>query len=592
MTLDNVYERSAQAVCGALFGCCNQEDLAEYFKVYQPSPDNPNDPLKAFVDRLPPRATLDQQGCVTVMQEIFPVIWLGQWVEQARAGLVSFDPAGAEQCYAELRDAQCGKPLRLALQDERCLGKERYGNGVDTQRRMFDRTRVAGDACKPFIDGFGSVAFGSCDPTRAFCCVPDDTHPENCRSLPRPGSQGTCKAISPEGGACGSYPSFQWCAADYNCDPGLSQCVHEPDMPLAIGDPCQDGMAVLGECVNGYCSYDSTCHALKANRAPCEYPYECESGLCANNMCTVDEYCVGDTPVTVDNVVTRSAAAICSRLYGCCNDQDHVEYFKDYLPVDGSSDDPLAPFASRLPPNATLDEQGCTAIMQEILPVIWLGDWLQQVRDGLVSFDDAGAWACLNHLETAACGPTLKAALYDDRCFGKQRSSTGADGQRRMFSRTRHAGATCRSTADGFVGIVYGSCDPTAAFCCVPETSNPQRCKLTPAPGAVGLCRAVSQHGQACGVVPDVQWCATGYYCNDLGWCESDVPSTVEVGNRCMDGTNVVGECYHSYCDVLGDGYCHPLKPDGQDCTYPEECVSGGCESNVCGTPLFCTSTL
>jgi hypothetical protein len=293
-------------------------------------------------------------------------------------------------------------------------------------------------------------------------------------------------------------------------------------------------------------------------------------------------------PVTAANVVPRSAQAICAGLFRCCDGAEQVRYFADYQAPPGQDDSPLAPFRDRIPPAVTLDQPGCVTVLSEMLEVVWLGQWAQQARDGLVTFEPAQTETCFQQLAAAPCGQALVEALYDDRCLSKSRSSTGPDGQRRMFTRTRANGATCRPAADGFGGLIYGSCDPTTSFCCVPDPSLENRCSPFGLPGNVGTCQAAGGNGATCSLVPLLA-CATGSSCDGSDRCVTDSTVPLGPGDACYRGTSLTGNCVDSYCDLFGDGNCHALKDNGQSCGAPGECVSGACESNLCAEYSTCT---
>lgn len=296
----------------------------------------------------------------------------------------------------------------------------------------------------------------------------------------------------------------------------------------------------------------------------------------------------GPEPYNLDNIIDETSKAICGALMRCCNQQDQIKYFANYHPADGSPSDPVAPFESRLPPNVTLDESSCIAVLNDIFPVIWLGDWVSQARDNLVTFNAHEAGVCLRTMKQAPCGPELKAALYDDGCFAKKRTHTGPNGQRRMFDRTRTAGQECRTLADGLGGTTYGSCDPNRAFCCVPLEGEPQSCKWGQVKAA-GTCKTVSAEGTTCSLFPSYQSCATGFYCDSSNLCAPSALPPLSEGQVCWAEEGVPGECVDSYCDMDGDNMCHALKQNGEPCGSGEECESGDCISGLCNG-LFCTA--
>ena len=71
--------------------------------------------------------------------------------------------------------------------------------------------------------------------------------------------------------------------------------------------------------------------------------------------------------------------------------------------------------------------------------------------------------------------------------------------------------------------------------------------------------------------------------------CVAPGTDLLEVGDECMDANfNLLGECKDSYCDVLGEKKCVARKADGETCISGDECVSGACDSGVCGASTYC----
>ena len=144
---------------------------------------------------MPPNQPFALESCLEYMPIILDRIWLGAWISQYEAELVSYNALGFESCLEELNSASCGQPVREALFDPECFGSSSPAGG-DEQRRMFDRTAQPGDACKPLEDGFGGLYFGSCDPTTSFCCV-DDPYGNQCNPYPVPSDEGLCQQAFP-----------------------------------------------------------------------------------------------------------------------------------------------------------------------------------------------------------------------------------------------------------------------------------------------------------------------------------------------------------------------------------------------------------
>jgi hypothetical protein len=192
---------------------------------------------------------------------------------------------------------------------------------------------------------------------------------------------------------------------------------------------------------------------------------------CGDGGRTTVDAPVADAPVTdaaiidaapgpgVGQLTTRAADAVCAALFRCCDD-DLVTYFAPF-----AADERLAAFAPRLPPRASLDEAGCRAVVREMFDVAPFADWVREAQAGRVDYLPSQTDACVAELSAAACGAPARAALYDSTCFAYA-APAGGDEQRRMFARTATAGAACGPIRDGIGATFYGTCDPTAAFCC------------------------------------------------------------------------------------------------------------------------------
>jgi hypothetical protein len=294
----------------------------------------------------------------------------------------------------------------------------------------------------------------------------------------------------------------------------------------------------------------------------------------------------GAPEVPLDEFTARAAGAICGALFRCCDGAEQARYFAPH----GAADS-LAAYKSQIPPaKSFVDEAECKSTLGAMLAIEPFGDWVTQAQAGKVSYDAASAAACVSALEGAACGDDVTAALFDSTCLAFVAPSGGAN-QRSMFDRTAAPGTACSPIFDGTGARLFGTCDPTKAFCCYENPANPGKCA-----GAVdasgqkrsGTCKAASAAGQACyvKVAPlDFQICATGLSCGfDSGTCVADLDGPLAAGDACVDANefNVLGNCQNSYCDVFDTLECQPLKTDGASCMGSEECASGGCN---CATP-------
>ncbi len=286
--------RASAAICGALYRCCDA-DLADYFAPYRG-----NDLLAAFKDRLPPAAPLDEPGCRQLVGEMLDIVPLGDWVQAAEHGAVTFDPSAFEACVSALDHATCGAPARDALWDSTCLGFAPPTGGTE-QRKAFHRIETTGASCGPIRDGVGAAFYGTCDPTQAFCCY-SATGATGCQGgfdhggTPR---AGTCRAVSALGATCSTALPLQLCATGQDCDDATGKCVAPSSTPLANGATCVDAsFTILGDCTAGWCDVlgDGTCKARQADGTTCGGGEECESGRCSTT-CVPNTVCSG-TPKT------------------------------------------------------------------------------------------------------------------------------------------------------------------------------------------------------------------------------------------------------------------------------------------------------
>ncbi|MEZ4302843.1 MAG: hypothetical protein R3B70_48415 [Polyangiaceae bacterium] len=283
--LDTFTQTAAGAICGALYRCCNEVNMEVYFLPYAGSQD-----LMAFADQIPPaKAFGDEAECkatVTAMLDIAP---FGDWVAQAKNGSVKYDSAAFQTCIAALDTAECGAPVTAALYDSRCLGFAAPAGGEE-RRSMFERTLGAGETCVPIFDGTGARVYGTCDPSKFFCCYENPMTPGACAgAVDADGNKrtGKCKAVSPAGADCYvniNPVDFQLCATGFGCGFNSGTCIEEKTGPLQLGDACidTDEYISLGHCEGSYCDDFNTgeCIAKKPDGQACFSASECEGGGC------------------------------------------------------------------------------------------------------------------------------------------------------------------------------------------------------------------------------------------------------------------------------------------------------------------------
>ena len=113
ITMDTLGRSIAEEVCTATLNCCDTDSQDIYFNSYLQ-----NENLEEYFSSLPPNATLDQEACVSTMEEMLEKIWFGSWKEQVSSGLVTFNASEAAVSAHSSADA---RPRRRFLLWERVL---------------------------------------------------------------------------------------------------------------------------------------------------------------------------------------------------------------------------------------------------------------------------------------------------------------------------------------------------------------------------------------------------------------------------------------------------------------------------------------
>ncbi len=280
-------------------------------------------------------------------------------------------------------------------------------------------------------------------------------------------------------------------------------------------------------------------------------------------------------PVDRDNLIPRAAAAVCGVLDRCCDPDAHERYFAPWVALESFDD-----LDARMPPAAALTLDACPALVEELLLRRPFGAWLAAVDRGQVQLDVDGASACLTALD-APCGAELAGALEDATCFALGPPGGGAE-QRRMFVRKSVSGP-CTTLDDGVGGVLYGTCDPSAAFCCVGDGE----CAF-PAVGDQGTCVPVSPPDSACSMMP-LQLCATGASCGFDDRCHAEGTGPLPLDASCIDEHFILlGTCTDGYCDIGGLGVCTARVGVGEACAEHAACTTGLCDEGVCVEDGFC----
>lgn len=279
---------------------------------------------------------------------------------------------------------------------------------------------------------------------------------------------------------------------------------------------------------------------------------------------------------SLDTLLDDVARATCDALFRCCGSSDVTAFFEPW----GASD-LLTGFRAALPPDA----DNCPRLVADMLHVTPLGDWIREAGAGRVTFDASAQSACLQNLREASCGEGVRAALFDSTCFGFAAPEGGE--ARAMFDRSAADGDECLPIRDGVGSSYYGSCDPSAAFCCFgdgcenpfDEAGNRRQ----------GTCRPAAAQGQACSFLPPLQLCRSGLTC-DFGTstCVEGGDAVLGLGEACVDSSfNLLGVCAGGWCDLLGSGTCQQLGAVGDACGADWECSSEACDG-VCIENAFC----
>jgi hypothetical protein len=277
----------------------------------------------------------------------------------------------------------------------------------------------------------------------------------------------------------------------------------------------------------------------------------------------------------------RIAVGVCELAMRCCDPGSLNIYFGFW-----TANPQLAHLVSDLPPS---DLEACRQKASVLMTEIPLGDWLEAVADGSVSFNKKAFGSCLDALQAASCGTEARTALFDSTCFG-QAPPFGGKHQRAFVERTQTEGP-CKPINDGIGSSFYGTCDPALAFCCYEN----DECGFPYGENQVansGVCLAASGVGEVCSPGPPVQLCETGLNCDPIsGHCIAPADDQLALGQECIDdGWNLLGDCVQSFCDVLGTGLCEAMKAEGETCFGAEECVSGACDG-TCTPNELCSGT-
>ena len=292
LALEDLLTEVSAAICETLFRCCSPGHRALYFQPYAASPRLED---AGYAGRLPPAVDLPADACPDLVREMLQIRPFGPWVDEARAGHVTYRPDEAATCLETLRDAACGAEAWRALVDPTCFGFVPPMGG-DEQRRAFRRFLGVGEDCVQLTDGIGGGVYGTCDPEVAWCCRPSEADPDLCAI--RDGIPGRCAPVSDLGETCSYFPPpVQVCATGAYCDGETGSCAEDAPSGtvLELGETCMVDYEVVGDCRDGYCdavALDAVCVPFRAVGEDCFFAYECETGACDGGRC-IAAFCNG-----------------------------------------------------------------------------------------------------------------------------------------------------------------------------------------------------------------------------------------------------------------------------------------------------------
>jgi len=284
----------------------------------------------------------------------------------------------------------------------------------------------------------------------------------------------------------------------------------------------------------------------------------------------------------LDSIVNET----CDAVYRCCNENDKIQFWNPLATHPALEEE----FASQLPPRNVISADECPVILKKIYEIRPFGPWIQAAQSNDVVYNENAAKTCLEELRSASCGEEVIKHLFDGTCFGFS-PPYGGESQRKVFSRVKNSGDICTPIADGVGGQFYGTCDPVESFCCIPHPENNSECMISTL--GEGTCRSASQAGESCGIVPQLQLCASGLECDSANnTCYEAIYSPLSLGTPCYDANkySLLGSCVDSFCDIFGTNNCETMKEVGESCTGAEQCVSNQCEVGVCAEFSFCIS--
>ncbi|HVJ19155.1 MAG TPA: hypothetical protein VM686_27235 [Polyangiaceae bacterium] len=244
--------------------------------------------------------------------------------------------------------------------------------------------------------------------------------------------------------------------------------------------------------------------------------------------------------------------------------------------------------------------------------------------DGLaVDFDPQAAEACIQDYSNALCGESAAAEIdvkrncnlmfrgrlaageacrEDEECRKEVGQDAFCDGRNQdalsgtcvLYTLEMHpqlsepCGGTCKGSPDDGCQSALASANDPPDDPSLPTCYTSEGLQCSGPEGSSRTCQPLVVIGESC--AGNSLSCEEGAFCNlDTRICEAQ-----STDGPCVD-VDVIGACAdNAICDVLlkpdsapGEaGHCTPLKPNGADCTYNNECESQYCgREGVCAWP-------